>query len=1121
MAGHRCAWHPLGEVEVGSEVSMLVYTENQLSCTIGGHQIVQSTSEFPPGKLAALHAWTLTKVSDHVLTVESSPRSILVELPTPDPVDFFRCSEVCAGLGGTSIGAQFAGVLPLIALDHTDLACDFLRQNQHSHVLQGDLHCLHDSGRFHQAHDVRCGLLAGFPCQPFGTLGRHMAFHDARAHTFFSVMDLAFLTQCTFLLLECVVGASQNPVIRAILQEFCKIRNFRMVEQVLHLHHALPNFRTRWWCLLIPDWMPEIFIPDLPVSAGLETIGGLFPFWPVWPYHEEHQLQLTKDERIAFLSPYFGTQCRLLNLEGRCPTMLHSMGNQLMPCPCGCRDALSHCLLRSQGLHGSLVDSQYSQVGWRHLHPREATCLIGLPVDLEIGRDMRAALCMIGQIASPIQSHWMLRHLQVSLGFLTPEEAQQKHADLITRHVNSHVRQFPTMAMYQPRTLTVGFGMTEVQLNLSCPTKVTQLLVAEAQLQGTDETWTAWTSQGMLHPDALIEDLHIALCSSVGFGLLDFPCSILSPADGLSVHSMHQLGVALTCCAGLNLSHFWSPYTLDSLLHQWPCLAIPAIQTALAHDSHCFGFFLENAHWTCFRLDFLADHLRVTWCDGLSQAPPCALLDLVNLCSLATGLQPLVWTSGNFVSQLTSVECGTIAFLHLGGLLGLWTSCPDGFSTSLHSNLLAMQSRIGLGPVSNETAVITWLENFLPSKGVPPEAALVRAQLAVKKLGVSTLQKAVQAPDPWRALKAAGNNLGKPFQWVTYEELQAHIAARAAQKTTAASDAKKPTGKSAKKAAAALALSPDTLTLFPATFQDDHADPVPVISFQGVMAQARGVAIVSLDQALGLCKSDSNLSTDALAVLTIGELSHVEEKAITHLQWPAMYVPTSEPVLVKGSLLNLGDIPVSQAKVDTAPQVAMIETAVIRVMAYQDVFDRDWADLLKGPVKLLQTLLPKLRRCPDENCNGPCQFFHPACDEEVAQVILDAWSWRWTSMDNKQVPSNQATVFSVFLRIPLSALDEILGLSGWHGIFVEPRPDSKSGPHPSFATVWLPRQATLEHALNFKRRHDVVVGLARMQQKLGLRAYKKHEQTLQEIVHPGQTFALSTWFTKLGPCPMG
>ena len=308
--------------------------------------------------------------------MEPSPRSILVELPDPAPVDFFRCSEVCAGLGGTSLGAQHAGVLPLVALDHTDLACDFLRRNKHQHVLQGNLHCLHDMGRFHQAREVRCGLLAGFPCQPFGTLGRHMAFRDSRAHTFFSVLDLAFLSQSTFLLLECVVGASQHPIIRNTLADFCQVRRFRMIEQVLHLHHALPNFRTRWWCLLIPDWMPDVFIPDLPVTKGLETIGGLFPFWPAWKYQEEHQLQLTMDERVAFLSPSYGAQNRLLNLEGRCPTMLHSMGNQLLACPCGCRAALSDLLLKSQGLHGSLVDSQYPEVGWRHLHPREATCLI-------------------------------------------------------------------------------------------------------------------------------------------------------------------------------------------------------------------------------------------------------------------------------------------------------------------------------------------------------------------------------------------------------------------------------------------------------------------------------------------------------------------------------------------------------------------------------------------------------------------------------------------------------------------------------------------------------------------------------------------------------------------------
>ena len=1106
MAMPRCSWHPVLSDEVGKEISLLIFTDDAMTVSLGGHQIIRSSGAFPPGKLAALYAWSLTEVLDQTLTVESTPRSILVTLPDPSPVDFFRCSEVCAGIGGTSLGAQHAGILPMVALDQTELACEFLTLNKHSCVLQGNLHDFHDMGRFHKAHSDRGGLLAGFPCQPFGTLGRHLAFRDARARTFFSVMDLAFLTQCTFLLLECVVGASQHPLIRDTLQDFCKVRHFKMIEQVLHLHHSLPNYRTRWWCLLVPDWLPDVCIPDLPCSHEFATIGDLFPFWPVWKYQEEHQLQLTLDERVAFLSPSFGTQCRLLQLTGRCPTMLHSMGNQIFPCPCGCREALSENLLRTQGLHGSLVDSQYSEVGWRHLHPREATCLIGLPVDMELGKDMRAALCMIGQIASPIQSHWMLLHMKAMLGFLTPDEILQRHSELIENHVASHVRKFPRMDLYDPRTILVDSGDAPFEVNLSVPSSVSQLLLAEARLQGTDETWTAWNAQGMLHPDSLIDDFHLVLRSSVGFGLLDLGLSAHQVAHGLSVHTMHQLGLAMTHCAGLPSHLFWSPYTLDSLLNQWPCLAHAAIRYALLDASGCFGFLLENSHWTCFKLDLSVDCLVVTWCDDLHALPPAALDALVRLCADALDRAHVIWKEGSCIAQCYKVDCGTVAFLHLGILLGLWPSCPVGISAFLHPCLLDLQCRVGFGLADDDTAVLTWLENFLPSKGVPVDAALARAQLALKRLGLVTLQRAIQSTDPWRALKTAGNNLGKPFQWVTYEELQAHVATRAAQKSTGGSEPRKPKGKSSKKPAPALALSPETLTLFPATFLDDHEDAVPVISFPEVMAQARGIAIVTLDQALGLCKADAHLSSDALAVVTIGELPNDVADNLIHLQWPALYVPTSEPVLVKGSLLNLGDVPVSQVKADKAPQVAMIETAVIRVMAYQDIFDKDWDSLLKGPVKLLQAILPKLRRCPDPKCTGPCLLFHPACDEEVAQVILDAWSWRWTTLDNRQVPANQATVFSVFLRIPLSALDEVLGLSGWHGVFVEPRPDSKTGPHPSFVTIWLPRNTTLTAALDLKRRYDVIAGLARMQQKLGLRAYKKHEKEVLEIAHPGQPF---------------
>eukprot|EP00435_Cladocopium_sp_Y103_P059761 s1486_g21.t1 len=163
----------------------------------------------------------------------------------------------------------------------------------------------------------------------------------------------------------------------------------------------------------------------------------------------------------------------------------------------------------------------------------------------------------------------------------------------------------------------------------------------------------------------------------------------------------------------------------------------------------------------------------------------------------------------------------------------------------------------------------------------------------------------------------------------------------------------------------------------------------------------------------------------------------------------------------------------------------MLETAVIHIMVYRDLFDKEWTLLTKGPVKLLQTMLPSLRRCADDGCSGQRPLFHPVCGEEVAQVILDAWSWRWATHENKQVPMDQAQTFSVFLRISLSALHEVFSLSGWHGVSVEPRPDSKQNAHPSFAVVWLQKGTAIAQALDYKRRHETVVGIARMNHKLG------------------------------------
>ena len=129
-------------------------------------------------------------------------------------------------------------------------------------------------------------------CQPFSSLGFQLAFADQHAAVFFHILDLAFLMQVSFLVLECVVAAGRNRTVRVSLAAFCAVRGFKLLEQTLHLHHALPNYHTRWWRLLVPKWLPDVRIADLPQAKDFSTVEQLFPVWLAWPLAPEQQLQL-------------------------------------------------------------------------------------------------------------------------------------------------------------------------------------------------------------------------------------------------------------------------------------------------------------------------------------------------------------------------------------------------------------------------------------------------------------------------------------------------------------------------------------------------------------------------------------------------------------------------------------------------------------------------------------------------------------------------------------------------------------------------------------------------------------------------------------------------------------
>ena len=109
-------------------------------------------------------------------------------------------------------------------------------------------------------------------------------------------------------------------------------------------------------------------------------------------------------------------------MKGVIPCALHAWGSQTTPCPCGCRaTGLAPSRLASRGLYGVLAavpdNDAMPDVGrsYRHLHPREAALLCGPDPGLKMNVHMRLASGAVGQLASLLQSFWIMLQVQQSL----------------------------------------------------------------------------------------------------------------------------------------------------------------------------------------------------------------------------------------------------------------------------------------------------------------------------------------------------------------------------------------------------------------------------------------------------------------------------------------------------------------------------------------------------------------------------------------------------------------------------------------------------------------------------------------------------------------------------------
>ena len=156
-----------------------------------------------------------------------------------------------------------------------------------------------------------------------------------------------------------------------------------------------------------------------------------------------------------------------------------------------------------------------------------------------------------------------------------------------------------------------------------------------------------------------------------------------------------------------------------------------------------------------------------------------------------------------------------------------------------------------------------------------------------------------------------------------------------------------------------LQVDPQKLLLSPDSFVTPDGTSLQQLRFDEVVAQAQGIAFCSAQQVLPFLHLHRSLSVDPLALLVTSELPPevCVDAHVSCLRFPAIFEPTSEAILLRGSLVQLGDEPVAMRSTDIA-EVDTLATAVFKLALYRDETQLDWSQVTQAPVRAILQGVP-------------------------------------------------------------------------------------------------------------------------------------------------------------------
>ena len=436
---------------------------------------------------------------------------------------------------------------------------------------------------------------------------------------------------------------------------------------------------------------------------------------------------------------------------------------------------------------------------------------------------------------------------------------------------------------------------------------------------------------------------------------------IETPVGGLSDFSLGSMAHLLIKTAQKQNAHFWMPAAAATgwfhnaedmyFLDHW-ALSVLHGRLHLAIALH--------RHWILLECYIQNNILHVDYLDGQDHFQDVELLRFVRRLGNLLGFTTLCMTRHQAFAQSSCQTCGTIVLLHLGMNLGLWNEDHHPDELSWHYHIMqkfpwpGQICAYGKGSNSDDREIIWSLRDLLRDHGVPDERTEERAVLALEKIGSGRLREALASKNPWPALKSLGSQPKVNFMFVKPDELEQQIRRRAQAKFKIQPSDRK--SKAPRPKIEGCDIDPTQLRLIEDTFViSDDDGKVKQLSMDELAAHKAGLAFSRVADVKPFLREGKSLSLDGLAVLTTSRVPPTEQGLlpVTNLRYPALYAPTQEPVLLEGSLINLGDLTIVRKQEQDVIATESVDTVVLKISVYRDEWQEEWATFIKSPLKLV------------------------------------------------------------------------------------------------------------------------------------------------------------------------